>query len=182
MSRDTSNMRAVFVKPDAKKPAMNHSCSKETTDSWTVYGMGAGPDPVELIDARCWMGRSRQASTVYASIWIHGGDYRSGRGDAGGYGYHKSSAAMAAAISAAGIELYGSPYTNLETRWNYDENRAYTPAEKAAITRRLAKKRCYFGGAGDDSTRGALLAIGRALTYTDAAGKVRKYRGVFIGR
>lgn len=60
----------------------------------------------EVITVRCWMGRSRTASTVYATIWVHGPDcWVSGHGQAGGYGYHKISAAVADAIRSAGIEL-----------------------------------------------------------------------------
>ncbi len=60
----------------------------------------------ELVDVRVYAGRSRSASTVYASIWVHSKDYyTSGTGRAGGGGYHKSSAAIAEAIASAGIEL-----------------------------------------------------------------------------
>ena len=56
--------------------------------------------------ARCYMGRPASASTVYASIWIQSsGIYTSGKGKAGGYGYHKESAAIGDAIKSAGIEL-----------------------------------------------------------------------------
>ena len=60
----------------------------------------------EIITARCYMGRSASASVVYASIWITAPDYHgSGTGKAGGYGYHKPSAAIGDAIASAGIEL-----------------------------------------------------------------------------
>ncbi len=60
----------------------------------------------EIITVRCYMGRSASASTVYASIWINAPGYHSsGRGNAGGYGYHKESAAISAAIESAGITL-----------------------------------------------------------------------------
>lgn len=60
-----------------------------------------------VFDARFYMGRSASASTVYCSVWIHGKDgaYRSGRGNAGGYGYHKESAAMESALAAAGFRF-----------------------------------------------------------------------------
>lgn len=46
------------------------------------------------------------ASTAYCALWIGAGD-KWGRGQrkAGGYGYHKPSAAMAEAIRDAGIKL-----------------------------------------------------------------------------
>ncbi len=60
----------------------------------------------EIITVRCYMGRSASASTVYASIWVNAPDiHTSGKGKAGGYGYHKASAAVADAISSAGITL-----------------------------------------------------------------------------
>ena len=60
----------------------------------------------EIITVRCYMGRSASASVVYASIWVYGPEhFASGTGKAGGYGYHKSSAAIGDAIKSAGIEL-----------------------------------------------------------------------------
>jgi hypothetical protein len=48
-------------------------------------------------------------SRIYACLWINEGDHHlSGGGYAGGYGYHKASAAAQAAISAAGITLDAS--------------------------------------------------------------------------
>lgn len=59
-----------------------------------------------LVDARCWMSRSSSASVVYCSIWVDGPNAGwSGYGTAGGYGYHKASAALAEAIRSAGWEL-----------------------------------------------------------------------------
>ena len=60
----------------------------------------------EIVTVRCYMGRSANASVVYASIWITAPDYHgSGTGKAGGYGYHKPSAAIGGAIASAGIGL-----------------------------------------------------------------------------
>lgn len=68
-----------------------------------------------IVTARFYMGRSASASVVYCCLWVHGrtkaGEvYTSGAGTAGGYGYNKESAALATAISSAGIELYGDQY------------------------------------------------------------------------
>jgi hypothetical protein len=58
------------------------------------------------VTVRCWMGRSRSASRVYACVWIHGRGYSlSGKGMAGGYGYCKKSAAIGAAFGSAGVRL-----------------------------------------------------------------------------
>lgn len=56
---------------------------------------------------RCYMGRSASASVVYAVLWVRcaDGHWTSGSGHAGGYGYHKESAAIADAISSAGVTL-----------------------------------------------------------------------------
>lgn len=60
----------------------------------------------ELVDCRLYMGRSSSASKVYCAIWINAEPhYGSASGSAGGYGYHKQSAAVADAIEGAGIVL-----------------------------------------------------------------------------
>ena len=60
------------------------------------------------ITAKFYMGRSRDAMTVHCNLWAidRSGERRtSGYGAAGGGGYHKESAALAAAIRSAGIYL-----------------------------------------------------------------------------
>lgn len=58
----------------------------------------------EAVTVRAWMGRSSTASRVYATVWA--GRKVSGHGQAGGYGYHKQSAAIADAVKSAGFTLY----------------------------------------------------------------------------
>lgn len=138
--------------------AKNYSGEKETVSKFIVMDKTGK----EFVDCRVYMGRSRYASTVYASIWVHGnGVYTSGKGSAGGYGYHKESAAIQDAITSAGIELYGDVYESSH-RWNYGENRENTPAEIAAIKRRLTKERAHIGGVGESAVKAALLAIAKA--------------------
>lgn len=98
------------------------------------------------VTVRCWMGRSSQASTVYASIWVStkDGKYTSGHGSAGGYGYCKESAAIDEAIKSAGIKLRGSPY-----------NRAGDNSRKP----------CSIAGVGQSAVRAAIEAITRAAGY-----------------
>ena len=56
--------------------------------------------------AKFYMGRSTNASVVYCSLWAFGNNIKcSGHGKAGGYGFHKPSAAMQAALDSAGIKL-----------------------------------------------------------------------------
>lgn len=149
-------MKAIITKQVSN--ARNYANEKETVGKYIVLDKTGK----EFVDCRVYMGRSRQASTVYASIWVRGaGVCTSGRGSAGGYGYHKESAAIQDAIGSAGIELYGDVY-GADHRWNYDQKRENTPAEIAKIKRRMNKRRAYIDGAGDQAIRAALLAIAKA--------------------
>lgn len=60
-------------------------------------------DGSAIVTARFyWPGRDG-ASTCYCCVWIHGDTlHGSGSGKAGGYGYHKESAALLDALNAAG--------------------------------------------------------------------------------
>ena len=59
-------------------------------------------DGSQIVIARFYWTDSR----AYCCLWVHGDSvYGSGAGYAGGYGYHKESAALDSAISDAGIEL-----------------------------------------------------------------------------
>ena len=114
-----------------------------------------------IVDARWYMGKSSSASAVYCSLWCMGrGVYEaahstSGKGTAGGYGYHKASAALASAITSAGITLYGSPYGHPA---NGDTDKA---------TKALLKSAAHIGGCGDGSIDCALLSIAYAMGYRD---------------
>ena len=153
-------MKAIITKQVSN--ACNHGGDKETVSKYVVIGKING-ELHEVVDARCYMGRSASASKVYASVWVKGnGVYTSGTGSAGGYGYHKPSAAVASAISSAGIELYGSPYANEVNTWLHDEQRSMTAKEIAARRRVQNKQRAHIGGCGDESVRAALLAIAKA--------------------
>ncbi len=99
-----------------------------------------------IVDARCWMSSSPNASRVYSSVWVHSPEFQtSGHGSAGGLGYHKESAALQRAISSAGIELYGDVYG-----------------------RERVKKRAYIYGVGDGAMQSACLAIAYAVGCKDA--------------
>ncbi|MHB1266631.1 MAG: hypothetical protein ACYCY2_03385 [Acidithiobacillus ferriphilus] len=87
---------------EAVNNAINYGDKKELIKVYNVITDGL----VNIITARCYMGRSANASTVYASIWINAPGYHSGgHGKAGGYGYHKESAAIGNAIENAGITI-----------------------------------------------------------------------------
>lgn len=136
-------MKAVF---DGKNQsnARNYSGEKETICSYQVIGKRNGALS-SIVEARFYMGRSRNASTVYCALWVQGENYCSGTGKAGGYGYHKESAALAAAISSAGVALFGSNYSY----WDKEAKPDF-------------KKPARIGGCGCESMRMALRAIARA--------------------
>lgn len=67
--------------------AKNLDGDKEHIATYKVVCVSSGGIPVELIDCRVWMGRSSNASVVYASVWIQ---------------------------DSAGVELFGSAYTQNE--------------------------------------------------------------------
>ena len=126
-----------------RQNAINHGGKKETVNRLCVVGKVTG-EMRTVVDARFYMGRSVSASTVYASVWVHGVLHVSGHGTANGCGYHKESAALEAAIHSAGIQIFGSVYPPAGERPDF-------------------KKRAYIGGAGDAAMREALLAIARAV-------------------
>ena len=99
--------------------ATNYGGKKELIDAMSIVVVAPDKIPREVCTARWYMGRSREASVVYCSVWIRRpalrsrtngetlqeGAWWSGSGNAGGYGYHKGSAALDAAIRSAGITL-----------------------------------------------------------------------------
>ena len=96
-------MKATFK--ETKNNAINYGVKKELVSTWNVI-VNSNDGLKNIITARCYMGRSASASTMYASIWIYDEKHHtSGSGKAGGYGYHKQSAAISDAIESAGIEL-----------------------------------------------------------------------------
>lgn len=81
--------------------------NKEQVKAMQVIGIHNGA-MVAPITARFHMSRSRTASVVYCSLWTHNvktGHSFNGFGKAGGYGYHRESAALADALRSAGIEI-----------------------------------------------------------------------------
>lgn len=138
-----------MLKAKFKNPQMNgrnYSGEKEEVAHHMVTAFKKG-EFFTPVTVRAWMGRSRNASTVYASIWISAPDkniYCAGHGSAGGYGYHKESAAIQEAITSAGIELTGDVYGRNDEKKN---------------------KRADIGGVGDSAVRAAIDAIARAAGY-----------------
>jgi hypothetical protein len=97
-------IKAQIVKKaeNAKRPD-----NKEIVSAYSLVVRLPSGELREVIIVKCYMGRSASASVVHAVLWVKcaDGHWTSGSGHAGGYGYHKESAAIAQAISSAGIEL-----------------------------------------------------------------------------
>ena len=98
-------MKAQLTKTECQN-ARNMGDKKETIKQMKLITHKAG-EFKEPITVRWYMSRSGDgASPVYCSLWVHCSPYYvSGRGKAGGYGYHKASAAFQDACDSAGIEL-----------------------------------------------------------------------------
>jgi hypothetical protein len=110
--------------------AKNYGDKKETVRTVQAVGMLNGKLAC-VAEARFYMGRrSDGASPVYCSLWVHGDNYTSGTGSAGGFGYHKQSAALQAAMKSAGVFLWADAGTH-----------------------------AYIDGVGDGAMRDAMTAI-----------------------
>jgi hypothetical protein len=134
----------AFFNGKNESNAINYSGEKERISTYQVIGKRNGKLS-SIVEARFYMGRSSGSSVVYCSLWVQGDNYCSGAGKAGGYGYHKESAALASAISSAGLALFGSNYST----WGNDVKPDF-------------KKTAHIGGCGCESMRMALKAIARA--------------------
>jgi len=97
------------IKASIVKKQENAKCldNKELVSAFSLVVRMPDGSMREVITARCYMGRSASASVVHAVLWVRckDGEWTSGSGHAGGYGYHKESAAIADAISSAGVTL-----------------------------------------------------------------------------
>lgn len=90
---------------EARQNGRNYGGEKEMHAAYSVVTVSKG-ELREVVTCRVYMGRSRSASTVYASLWANNGEqWTAGHGQAGGYGYHKESAAIDDAIRSAGFKL-----------------------------------------------------------------------------
>lgn len=105
-------MKAKFKSPRSQNGRMMDG-EKEQVAAMTVVAFRKGKFE-EPVTARFWMARrSDGASPVYASVWVFGprpadgseSVHLAGHGRANGYGYHKRSAALQAALSSAGVML-----------------------------------------------------------------------------
>lgn len=92
---------------------------KELVSAYSLIVRMPSGELREVVTAKCYMGRSASASVVYVVLWVRcaDGEWTSGSGSAGGYGYHKESAALADAVKSAGIELKDMDRTDRPDRW-----------------------------------------------------------------
>lgn len=150
-----TNIRATFTTENHN--AVNHSGKLEVVSRYLVIDKKSECVVVQL---HLYMGRGAYASQVKAAVWItlakdkkpEAWQYGnvSGKGSAGGYGYDKQSAAAQDALTSAGVQLWGSPYTNIQAGEKID-----------------FKKRAYIGGVGESAIRSALMATAYAAGFKD---------------
>lgn len=111
--------------------AVNHDGKKNRVNTLRFVAK----DTLEtVVDARWWMGKSASASVVYCSVWVYPpmhsvAEGASGRGSAGGGGYHKESAALEDAFTSAGVKFEAH----------------FGGAGEAAMARAIAAVGAFFG-------------------------------------
>lgn len=137
---------------------------KETVNAWVAL-TNTKDGIKELVTVRWYMGRASSASVVYCCIWVHGKSFWvSGKGSAGGYGYHKSSAALQDAITSAGIKLVGSPYHGTKATYKQTECQE-DGTYKRVQHKQDFKRECSIGGCGNTANEDAIKAICEALGH-----------------
>ena len=140
-------VRAVFVNPPAKHEARQPDTPMVGAGSLVVSHKGQLREAVTV--RTYYASRGTGMQPVRACVWIKpaaGGEWRTGRGSAGGCGYHKESAAIADAVRSCGVELFGNPY--------------HFRREPVDL-----KKRFDFGGTGAGAYADIFSAIARAAGY-----------------
>lgn len=96
-------MKVTITKNEHTGKTASNRKENNFTRGYTVVAYGGKEQPIkELIDARIYQTNSRS----YACIWVHSHPvHLCGGGYAGGYGYHKPSAALQEAMHDAGLTL-----------------------------------------------------------------------------
>lgn len=135
------NIKAVFGQKQENARMLDN---KASIGGYVVvaYKDGKFYEPVTV---RLWGPKSGKSGVVHCGLWVSNRNdfYTTGKGHAGGWGYHKPSEAIANAIDSAGITLLGSPYGR-----DVPENTI-----------------CHIGGVGESAIQSALSAIAVALGY-----------------
>ena len=100
-------MQATFTKSDfynIKESAFKARDNQALLHQYTVLAETENGIR-EIVIARLYASLRRDANRITCILWTHGSHNANASGWASGYGYHKGSAALADAISNAGIEL-----------------------------------------------------------------------------
>lgn len=127
-----------------KHPVSNaRQLDKQLASAYTLVAYDGGFK--EIVRVKIWA--TKTGSRYYAAIWVQGDDsnnrpWVSGAGSAGGWGYHKASAALSEALDSAEIKLFRS-----------QEQIDYTKAAD-------------ISGRGETVLQEAIYAIGRACGYS----------------
>jgi hypothetical protein len=121
--------------------------NKELVSAYSLVVRLPSGEMREVVTVKCYMGRSASASVVHAVLWVRctDGEWTSGSGSAGGYGYHKESAAIADAVKSAGIEL--------------------KDLDRTDDAKHLPRHYFDFGGTGESYYPQVFEAIARAAGY-----------------
>lgn len=101
LAKKTDIMKATFNNLSFTDKIAGNRKEKNFTQSLSLVGIDSNNTMRELAVARFYTTNSRS----YCCVWIHSGIHTSGGGYAGGYGYHRASAAMQCALDDAGITL-----------------------------------------------------------------------------
>lgn len=135
-----TTVRATLIPPNAKKEGEQPSTPMVGAGSLVVGGK-------EVITVRTYYGKGNGMQPVRACIWIRGAEsWRTGRGSAGGCGYHKESAAIENALDNCGVQLWGKLYRYSDSKISY-------------------KNRVRFGGTGSSGYEDVFKAVARAMGY-----------------
>ncbi len=155
MTTTRKTLRAVIGKPNLKREAFQPSTAMVGAGSLVAFQVNPETkkrEAVECVTVRTFFNeRGSGMQPVRACVWImspcgSGVDWLSGSGFANGCGYHKESAAIADAVEAAGVSLFGNPYA---------------PGDQPVNL----KKPFHFGGTGDSAYREIFEAIARARGF-----------------
>lgn len=144
-------MKQTLIAKLSDKPAENAKQPDTPMVSAWSFVVKHGTELRETICVRTYFNpRGTGMQPVRACVWlrpaVHGADWRSGKGSAGGCGYHKESQAIADAFTSAGVTLYGHAAPRADDKLDM-------------------KKVFYFGGTGESYYPAVFEATARALRY-----------------
>ena len=98
--KPAANVTATIA-ANSKDNAGQHRKEDKFTTAYHAFYIDNEGVPHEVVDMRFYHTEAR----AYCALWVRNGDYFSASGMAGGYGYHRGSAAASEAVANAGINL-----------------------------------------------------------------------------